>query len=49
MMISVIAIKDDKYMIMIMMIMIMMIMIMMIVLTTILMSEMMIVKRFRFN
>ena len=39
MMISVIAIKDDKYMIMIMMI----------VLTTILMSEMMIVKRFRFN
>ena len=44
MMISVIAIKDDKYMIMITMIMIMMI-----VLTTILMSEMMIVKRFRFN
>ena len=39
MMISVIAIKDDKYMIMIMMI----------VLTTILMSEMMIVKRFWFN
>ena len=39
MMISVIANKDDKYMIMIMMI----------VLTTILMSEMMIVKRFRFN